>query len=248
MKHKFNDLSICLFIILLSGCGSDDDHKDSVRNEWRFQNGEYFPNGLYSVEYDIKEDGCSPSLSQLRSREPTMSPHGLVVYGPNSSAFVRYFRLRTAGPQTLYLQREPSGDLRDRISESGEYTTGFGAYCEDSTQAFYQADFNRLARSTEPGVLRVKMIQTWSRQDGSPAPLCGGIERVKYAYTPVQTIPELPCEESYEIVYRLQEECPPECEIDSPRQVFFNQDDMARRYTYPDPDPQDWCVCDEKDP
>ena len=246
MKRQTVSSLACLTLLSFN-CSSEEDHdQNDMNQDWEYsQRGNSLPNGLYSVEYVVKEDGCSPSLEQLRRDDPSMFPPGLVIFGPNSSASVLYLLLRLDSAFSLTLSRETTGELRDRISESGEYSLGFAAYCKDSTQEFYEANFYRLIRSTAPGVLRVEMVQTWTHRDGITGFPCEGVDNIRYADSPLQFIPGTPCEERYEIVYTLQEECPSECEIDTPRQVFFNAEDEARRYTYPDPDPQDWCVCDE---
>lgn len=195
---------------LLGGCSDSSGDSGEWKPEDRGEPGPITP-GIYKVEYQIIDDGCEPSLTDIFDKVEGWPPPRLVVEQISfeeddiNLLFVWFVRLRNGvlGNYQLLTNLDFVPSEKYFSYHKGDSLLNFrGLKCELSGKYLTHMSGVFIA----PGSFEIIITSDW-----------GDLDSCVYSASPesYKTIPQSTCSESYRIVYELVEECIQPCFVPS---------------------------------
>lgn len=237
-------ISLLLALLLMcSACGQDD--KTEPTNDWDPNRpGFALQQGLYELDYSIREDTCSNSLSEIVNT-PNWPPKYSVISTLNNVMNIHRSHIRA--PRTAIAQQSERVD--GRMPFYNVYASNFGrmytARCEDSSMidTFYDKH-QVIIRSTDDNEITTELSTAWDVDSSQRCRVMDGLFDVGDGFHRQDLIPLETCKDAYTITYRLVEACPDTCRARM-KYVYFTDDTTGQEYYRHDVDDPTWCECPE---
>ncbi len=244
---NFNSLLLVCFIAYNIGCSPDEKAKhNNPNNDWGVsEKGYVITQGLYKANYEITNDGCSPSLASIKGELPDWPHDILFVPRDEDSASVTLepFGLRGPGGNSLSLasmRLDKEDAAYFAIIKDKNISHREDVYCNgDLSEIAYSLswDYDYRFESVSDNVLELRITSSWDVPER-----CGNGTDFWRGPAMNMWIPESTCTESYTISYTLDERCPDTCEVNV-EYIEGEQSDPNNLYIIPNTS-DGWCICE----
>lgn len=200
-------------LLFMSGCGSDQTEEPPAWQVTETRPLEGAPLGLYTVELQIEQDGCSPSLASIVAQTDNWPPSRTLVGGslrrerpPFISLYIYLLRLVNAHGYIIHTDSQGRPETKLMVSEKRAMIAHATKPCISEWRDTGQLDEDLTIKMNDQGDIIVEQRVQWSEDlSCSQSP---GAQLDPWPWRPQEA-----CTESYTMIYRLEEACPADMEF-----------------------------------